>query len=289
MTPTAEETKNESQQQPQTTEVFKPRATLEIIKILAATPANKEMLQQLIDAETARDLFDQDYRAARIYAMSGQFDDIKGMTPEQAISTAMAKIRIGRSWQMSESDSIAFIYWNNGKPAVMTEIMATKIQQAGYGWDIEWDWEDSAHKGKAYKRCTGCTLYLKQYNAQKNCWESVVDRDGKSVSAWFKEADADHAEIWEKGKQIPLSSKWNFKSWGQDMYFWRAMSRLRKYHLTSIMRGAQQYELRNEVYVDPAAPQLPAPEAPPEPVAEARPLRDLIIEQEQGSLLDGKE
>jgi len=289
MTPTTEEPKQEAPQQ--SVEVAtKGRATLEIIRILADKGNQKEILQQLIDAETARDLFDQDYRAAKIYAMSGQFDDIKGMTPEQAIATAMSKIRIGRSWGMNESDSVAFIYWMNGKPNVATEILATKIQQAGYGWDIDWSWEDLTHKGKPWKRCTGCTLWLKAYNQRANAWEPVVDRNGDCVSASFTEADADHAMIWEKGKQMPLSEKWNFKSWGQDMYYWRAMGRLRKYHLTSIMRGAQQYELRNETYVEPLPAALPAPsdsqQGEPEPVAETKPLRDRIIEAEQGELLD---
>jgi len=274
-------------------EVAKGRATLEIIRILADKGNQKEILQQLIDAETARDLFDQDYRAAKIYAMSGQFDDIKGMTPEQAIATAMSKIRIGRSWGMNESDSVAFIYWMNGKPNVATEILATKIQQAGFGWDIDWTWEELTHKGKPWKRCTGCTLWLKAYNRTTNAYEPVVDRNGEAVSVSFTEADADHAMIWEKGKQMPLSEKWNFKSWGQDMYYWRAMGRLRKYHLTSIMRGATQYELRNEVYMEPTAPALPAPQAgpdaEPEPVEETRSLRDRIIDAEQGDLLENKE
>jgi hypothetical protein len=192
MTPTTEETPP-----PQTPEVTTKggRATLEIIRILAGQPNQKDILQQLIDAETARDLFDQDYRAAKIYAMSGQFDDIKGMTTEQAIATCMSKIRIGRSWGMPEADSIAFIYWLNGKPNVATEILATKIQQAGYGWDIEWDWDTVTHKGKPHKKCAGCTLYLKAYNSNTNSWEPVVDRNDEPVSASFKDYDADTAMI----------------------------------------------------------------------------------------------
>jgi hypothetical protein len=282
MTPTTDEPKAPPAPEEAVLEVSKSnRATLEIIRILAAQPHQKEMLQQLIDAETAREVFDQDYRAARIYAMSGQFDDLKGMTAQQAIATALSKIRIGRSWGMLESDSIAFIYWTNGKPGVMTEILATKIQQAGFGWDIDWDWETLQHKGKPYKRCTGCTLWLKQLNSRTNEWEPVVDRNDQPVSAWFKESDADHAMIYEKGKQIPLSEKWNFKAWGQDMYFWRAMSRLRKYHLTSIMRGAIQWELRHDINVERMAPQIAGPEPEPEPEVEKRPLRDQIIDAEK--------
>jgi hypothetical protein len=286
MTPTTDEQRPDAAPQQTNLEITKGRATMEIIKILAGQPNQKDMLQQLIDAETSRDLFDQDYRAARIYAMSGQFDDIKGMSTEQAIATAMSKIRIGRSWGMNESDSVAFIYWLNGKPNVATEILATKIQQAGFGWDIDWSWEELTHKGKPWKRCTGCTLWLKAFNQRTNAYEPVVDRNGAAVSASFTEADADHAQIWEKGKQMPLSEKWNFKSWGQDMYYWRAMGRLRKYHLTSIMRGAQQYELRHETYVEPLPAALPAPETGSvnenqEPEPENRPLRDKIIEAEQ--------
>ena len=271
------------------------RATLEIIKALAGQPDQKEMLQQLIDAETARDLFDQDYRSARIYAMSGQFDDINGKTVEQSIATAMSKIRIGREWSMNESDAIAFIFFTNGRPAVMTEIMAAMIQRRGYNWDAEFHWADETYKGRPSKRCVGCTLWLKQYNSFKKVFESVVDRKGEQVSASFMEADADRALIWEKGKQIPLSEKWNFKAWTQDMYFWRAMSRLRKYHLTSIMRGAIQYELRHDIEIEPMAPQLPAPELQPSGQSEVAPepkprkLRDRILQPEQQeSLLDPK-
>ena len=52
--------------------------------------------------------------------------------------------------------------------------------------------------------------------------EPLLDRAGQPVSVAFTEADADQAMIWEKGKQIPLSQKWNFVSWARDMYYWKA-------------------------------------------------------------------
>lgn len=265
----------------------KQRATVELIKVLSAHPEHAPYMKQLIEAEAMRELFDQDYRTARMFAMSGKFDDIKGSTPEQAVCAAMTKIRIGREWGMNDSDSMSFIYFTNGRPNVATEILATAIQKAGFSWDIDWNWveEPGAGKGaKPWRRCTGCTLWLKERDTNK----PILDRNGAPVSAWFTEADAEHAEIYEKGGIKKLSEKWNFKSWPQDMYFWRAMSRLRKYYLTGVMRGAVQRELIDEEPPPPTMqPQLAAPEE--QAATEAQPeksLRDRILEAEQTELID---
>lgn len=230
------------------------RGLVELTRILADHPEHAGYIKQLVDAETQRDTFDQDWRTARVFAVSGKFDDIKGSTPEQAIATAMAKIRIGREWGMSDSDSIAFIYWVNGRPAVMTEILATKIQEAGYNWDVEWHWTalpQAPNKARADKRCVGCTLWLKALNRQTGRYEPVLDRNNEPVSASFTEYNAEQAGLLTK------SGPW--KNWTEDMYFWRAMSRLRKYYLTGVMRGAIQVELANDYSVT-VAPELAAPE-----------------------------
>jgi hypothetical protein len=254
------------------------RATVDLIRILAEHPEHSSYIKQLVEAEAQRDLFDQDYRTARVFAISGKFDDIKGSTPEQAVAQAMTKIRIGREWGMNDSDSIAFIYFTNGRPAVMTEILATKVQQAGYSWDIDWDFEKTKGKNnKEWNRCVGCTLWLKQFNRDTNRYEPVLDRKGQAISASFTEADADNAEIHERGAKIALSAKWNFKAWPQDMYFWRAMSRLRKYYLTGIMRGAIQFELATDYEPVTSAPALPAPAEEETAPPERKPLRDRIL------------
>lgn len=279
--PAAAQTEIAAQQPPQPPR----RATLEIIQMLTDRDMQQQYANQLIQAEVARDLFDQDYRLARIFAMSGKFDDLKGETAEQAISCAMAKIRLGRSWGMNESDAIAFIYFTNGRPNVMSEILATKIRQAGYAWDTDWHEETVQHKGKPVKKCTGCTLWLKQYQQTTNSYMPVLDRKGAPVSASFTDYDADTAQIWEKGKQISLSEKWNFKSWGRDMYFWRALGRLRKYHLTDVLRGGEIRELVGEVSIE--EPQLLAAPQPEGEQPAARSLRDRVIEQ--ADLLDPEE
>lgn len=228
----------ETSSQQQTTERKEPRrrelATL-LDKVIENGVADN-YARQMIDAEIARDLFDQDYRLARVFAESGEFDDLNKKTSDQAIATAMSKIRMGRSWNLNEADSMQFVFFNNGRPAIMNECYAGKIREAGYDWDIDWmKTEATANKRQAV---IGCRLWLKKYDAQAHDFVPVLDRNGQQVSEEFTKDDADQAMIWEKGKQIKLSDKWNFQSWARDMYFWRALTRLRRFHLTHILRGA---------------------------------------------------
>jgi hypothetical protein len=248
----------------------KSRVTLEMLKILADGELRENYIRAIVNAELERDSFDMDQRRARVFAISGKFDDLKGETVEQAIASAMSKIQLGRSWGLSPTDSIRYIYWTNGRPNIENEIVASKMKQAGYNWDADWDETVEQYKNKPWKRCTGCTLWLKKYNPATKQYEPVLDRKGNPVSESFTEADADHAMIWEKGKQIPLSSKWNFQSWPRDMYYWRTIGRLKKYHLPEILRGAIT---RAEVLdVLPEEPQVEEPTllAPPVPDAEYR-------------------
>jgi len=263
---------------------------MEILKLLMAdTSGNyRYLVEELVRANNEKELFDQDWRMAKQFAMSGDFADITGSTQEQAIAKAMSKIQMGRNWGMLPADAMANVYFLNGKPGVGTDYLASKIQQAGYGWDAQWHEETVEYKkGKTWEKCIGCTLWLKSYNRLTNHWEPVVDREGKPVKASFTEGDAENALIWEKEQgqqragQKPLSEKWNYKSWGRDMYFWRAMSRLRKYYLTGILRGAIQVELADD-YEIPAAPVPPQlAEGPAQPEAPRKSLRDFVLETEQ--------
>jgi len=282
-----------------------PRITLDMLKALPDTERRDMYIRNLVDAELAREAFDLDQRLARVFAMSGKFDDINGQTLEQSIATAMAKIQIGRSWGFNPADSIRYIYFTNGKPAIENDIVAAKLQQAGYGWDVEWQFEEVTHKGKPWKRCTGCTLWLKKLDPATNVYKPVVDRTGNPVSEAFTEGDADHAMIWEKGKQIPLSEKWNFKSWPRDMYYWRAIGRVRKYHVPHVLRGGILREERLDVITADAPPemlppdvqgQLPEAQAPESSAAPRPTLTERILAQAkegegggQGTLLDSAE
>jgi hypothetical protein len=256
---------------------------------LMNAPVDKEKIagwiSQLVDAEVARQTYAYDRALAREFAISGQFDDIKGSTAEQAIASAMVKIQMGRSWGFNAADSMRYIYFSNGRPSVENEIVASKLQQAGYDWDVEWLEEDVQHKGKPWKRCVGCRLWLKKWNADQQMYVPLTDRNNQPISVAFTEADADHAMIWEKGKQIPLSQKWNFQSWGRDMYYWRTISRAKKYHAPHVLRGAVSREEALEmVPVESMRPgdlprelQPPAAEAAPATDPPRQTLRDHIL------------
>lgn len=288
-----------------TTEVVpKGAQELEILKLLMADTSGsyRHLVEELVRAQNERTLFDQDWRTAKMFAVSGDFADITGQTQEQAIAKAMSKIQMGRNWGMNATDALANIFFLNGRPGVMTEILATKMQQAGYSWDVQWHEETIEVKKKPYQKCVGCTLWLKAYNRDTNHYEPVVDRAGKPVSASFTEQDAEQAMIYEKEQGQPratqktLAEKWNYKSWGRDMYFWSAMRRLRKYYLTGILRGAIQVELADleAPIVDQTPPLAEAPpEPPPQTEAPQPTLRERILstdrpgpQPEQAGLLE---
>jgi len=254
--------------------------TVEQLALLPDSERRANWINALVEADVARLNYAQDQALAKQFALCGQFDDIKGLSMEQAVATAMVKIQLGRAWGFNAADSIRYIYFTNGRPAVENEIVAAKLQQAGYDWDIEWLEETLQHKGKPWQKCVGCKLWVKKLSAGRT--EPLLDRNGKPVSVAFTEADADHAMIWEKGKQIPLSEKWNFKSWAQDMYYWRAVGRVKKYHAPHVLRGAALRVEALEVVPVETLPQLPPPDAPPPPEPERKTLRDRVLANEVG-------
>jgi hypothetical protein len=268
------------------------RITAEQLLTLAPSDRRDNWIAQLVEVEVARQNYAYDRGLARDFAASGQFEDLKALTAEQAIATAIAKVQIGRGWGLNASDAIRYVYFTNGRPSLENQIIADKLQQAGFDWDIEWLEEVQQHKGKPWKKCVGCTLWLKRWNGQR--YEPVVDRDQQPVSVSFSEADADHAMIWEKGKQIPLSEKWNFRSWGRDMYFWRCIGRLKKYHAPRILHGAVTREEALEMIPVESMPpsmlpkELQAPAGPANmpdaPAAEKRTAFDTVMGQK--SFLD---
>src|SRR6266481_3755940 len=82
----------------------------ELLKVIEETE-RRGFVRQMVDADLARELFAQDARLARVFAVSGVFNDLKGTSPAQSIAAAMTKIRMGRSWGLSEADSMQFIYF----------------------------------------------------------------------------------------------------------------------------------------------------------------------------------
>lgn len=247
--------------QVQALEVSK-RPMMEVLNLLSGDPEMaRAYAKEVVGQEVARAVFDQDWRLAKVFALSGVFADIQGTTEQQAISTAMAKIQLGRSWNINPSDAMQFVYFTNGRPAVMNELFASKMRDAGLDWDIDFEYETETVNGRKRKKCIGCTLWPKRWNNSKGAYEAMKDRHGDDVSVSFTKDDADSAMIWEKGKQIPLTEKWNFKAWAEDMYFWRALSRLRRRFATNILSGVLMREEAEELPpVDQARTQIQRPQ-----------------------------
>ena len=224
------------------------RSNTELLDLIVkAGDRSQQFATAVVEAELDRDLFDQDQRLAMVFATSGEFADLKTKSPRQAIATAMAKIQLGRAWNVNPADSMQFLYFTNGRPALMTELFAARLQDAGYDWDVGYEYDD---KGK----CTGCTIWPKKLNPATRKHEPMMRKVKGAAGSWgdaplevsFTKADADGAMIWEKGKQVKLSEKWNFQSWSEDMYFWRAISRFRRRHVPNVLSGAMTREEAEE-------------------------------------------
>jgi len=218
--------------------------------------------------------------------MSGQFTDMRG-NPDAAVATAMVKIQLGRSWGFLAADSIRYIYFVNGKPALEQEIVQTKLNEAGYDWDTEFTYEDIPEKdGRVWKRCSGCTLYLTKKVPGTSLYEPMLDRHGKQISVSFGDNEARHATVYANGKQVLLSDKDTYKSWSQDMYYWRCVSRVKKYHARNVLRGAMTREEAYEIIPEESVASsgmLPSPDAAIT-ASQAAPaagpsLRDRILKQ----------
>ncbi len=208
------------------------REMLTILKDMGDPALFEAFAKDIVEREVAQALFMQDHQLARVFAMSGEFDGLKDKQPEQAVATAMSKIQLGRSWHMEPADAMQHVFFTNGKPSVQNEFIASRMRDSGIDWEIEW------HRD-AKGECVGCTLWPKRLQTDST-WAPIMERvNGKTVpsSIAFTKKNADMALVWEKGKQIRLSEKWNFVSWAEDMYYWRCIARLRRRYAPNILSG----------------------------------------------------
>lgn len=236
-----------------------PRVPLnEMLALVRDTELVATYGREIIESQLAINRFDQDWRLARVFAESGLFADA------QQLNQAMTKIQLGRSWNMDAADAMRFIYFVKGKPSVENEYMAAKMRDSGLNWEIEWHRNDSG-------LCIGCTLYPSRLQPDGS-WRPIMDRKGADsvpASVSFTKTDADRIKTKEDGKYIPLSEKETYKSFPDDMYYWRSISRLRKRYATNVLSGSMMREEAEEL----AAIQ---PEPAPVKVAQIATAADFI-------------
>ena len=95
------------------------RSNAELLNLIVECGENaRDYAKQIVEVELARDIFDADWKMARIFAMSGEFSDLKKQDTQAAVATAMAKIQLGRSWGIDAASAMRFIFFTNGKPGI---------------------------------------------------------------------------------------------------------------------------------------------------------------------------
>jgi len=266
------------------------RITVELLKLLPDTEQKDRYVNTLIEAEMEREAFEMDQRRARVFAMSGEFADIRGATQEQSIAKAMSKIELGRTWGFGPGDSMQSIYWTNGRPNIENKLVASKLMQAGWAWDTEFDFDQTQVKGKPYKRCIGCTLWLKRWDAASQSYKPVMNKKGEQVSEFFTLAEAEQIQVYENKEKKPLSEKFNYLAWPREMYYWRCVARVHKFHAPHVLRGGLIREEALDVIPGDAPPEMLPPElqeAAASPVEQRKQsIRDSLLEQQR--ILEGQ-
>ena len=184
-----------------------------------ASPAvdnTPSILQAAIKATETRlpevQMFELHQRQARLFALSGLFADIKGQTIEEAIARAFVKIDLGESMGLSAAESMTGIDLIQGRVAVSANIRASRMQRAGYDWDIL-QLDDK-----------GCRLQMK-FKGQLLMRQ---DSDGRKVPAVvsFTQDDATKAQL--IGKEM-------FKKYAPNMYFARAITNAQRWYAPGVL------------------------------------------------------
>ena len=290
-----DETPQQQQQQsPDQTQALVPvrstpmREMLTILKETGDASLFQQFATDIIQRELAVARFGQDSQLARVFAASGAFNGINGT--DQGVALAMTKIQLGRSWNMEIADAMKSVFFINGRPSVESSYLAAQMQNAGISWDIEWD-EDNT------KRCTGCHLHLKRWNPDTKKFDPIMGKVNgveRQAVVSFTKMDADTAMVFENGKTIKLSEKFNYQSWPGDMYFARCVSRARTRYCPNVLsgvmtreeaedagdgtqqvtgtsRGAERAALASATKLDEIGKKLEAAKPKPEPAAPVQP------------------
>lgn len=224
-----------------------PRVSMQDLLAVPDSDDRRRWMNALVQSEIDRQQYLYDLALAKQFAMSGKMDDLTGNL-EQARAQAFLKIRTGRDLGLSPTDSMKSIYFaTNGIPSLMNDIFAARLKEAGYDWTADFEEKD----GKTIK----CTLWLLKRNPLTHELEPMRyqggSKDGQQISESFGLEDARTIKIWENKIVKTLWEKWNFQSWPRNMFFARAMSRLRQFHFPHILRGIIPEEERFDLMHEP--------------------------------------
>src|SRR5215467_1270880 len=127
----------------------------------------------------------QDLALARQVYMSGQFDECK-LGPEKAVALFVTKLQLGRAINLNPMDSIKCIVFIQGKPSLENSVIQDRLYETGIAWEPEFTFEDGkTNTGRAWRRCTGVTLWLLRANRENGTWEPWLGRSGAQHSVTY--------------------------------------------------------------------------------------------------------
>ena len=195
------------------------RGNFELLELILQSQEqeSKTLAKQILDVEVQRSQLNQDHNLATVFYDSGIFSDLRKGSAEQGIATAIAKIQIGRAWQMNSGDAMQFVFFDrNGKPQVQNEYIAARMKRAGWDWKIQWLQDGD--------RSTGCVLWPMLDG------KVVTDHENKPASVSFTEKEAKDAGL--------LSKDGAWKTYAKDMYYWKCIARLKRQYATDVLTGA---------------------------------------------------
>lgn len=205
----------------------------------------KTFAQQIVAREVAATLFDQDARLAQSFAMSGLFENLRGVTPQEAMCKAMSFVQLGRSWGMEPADALQYIQFYAGKPSVANEYIAAKMRDAGLDWRFKYHRDASGE-------CIGCTLYPLRRQADGS-YQPIMDigENGEDVvaSVSFRKTDAQRIRTKEYGKEITLDQKSTYQAFPEDLYYWKCIVRLKRRYCTNIFSAVPSQSEAEEMPV----------------------------------------
>lgn len=161
--------------------------------------------------------FELQQRAAKLFAMSGLFADIKGQSAEQSIAQAFVKISLGDSMGFTPAESMTGIDIIQGRVAIGASIRAARMQRAGYTWDVL-QLDDK-----------GCRLRLK-FKGQPLMQEEIDGNTGD-----VREIPVVVSFTTEDAVRAGLLGKDNYKKNPRNMFFSRAITNAQRWFAPGIL------------------------------------------------------
>lgn len=178
-------------------------AATEVLKPTTDVTVQQQSAPPTVQVSPEMQKFEMQQRAARLFAASGLFADIKGVDQNQAIAQAFVKIALGDSMGFTPAEAMAGIDIIQGRPAIGSQLRAARMQRAGYRWRMD------------------------QLD-EKGCVLTIFQGDMVLGTSSFVEADA---------KAQNLLGKDNWKKNPRNMFFARAITNAQRWYAPGVLSG----------------------------------------------------